>query len=150
MSSRRELLAVSPETLANAQGLVEASAMGAWFGTTIALEDDEHRYRLGFDEPHIGNPLIRALHGGVISAFLQYSATLDVLSRSDRPLRARTISIHTSYLRGSVDRDLLVSVAVQRIGRRIAFVEARGWQDSPDRAVASSQIALRLFEEDEG
>ena len=148
MSTRRELLAVSDETLVKAKALIEGSAMGAWFGTQISIDQDAHRYRLSFDEPHIGNPVIRALHGGVISAFMQYASTLEVLSRNPTPIRARTISVHTSYLRGSRDQDLLVSVEVQRVGRRIAFVEARGWQDDPDRAVGSTQIALRLFEDE--
>lgn len=143
---RRDLLDVSEETLARAKALVEGSAMGAWFGTEVSIEDGEQRYRLTFDEPHIGNPVIRALHGGVISAFLQYAATLEVLSRSPEPVKARSISVHTSYLRGSRDMDLDVAVSVQRVGRRIAFVEARGWQGDRDREVASAQIALRMFE----
>ncbi|NNU16387.1 PaaI family thioesterase [Parvularcula sp. ZS-1/3] len=146
MSTRRDLLDVSDETVAKALELAEASAMGQWFGTKVSIDEGEQRYRLTFDEPHIGNPVIRALHGGVISAFLQYASTLEVLSRAPTPVQARTISVHTSYLRGSRDQDLLVSVDVQRVGRRIAFVEARGWQDDRDRAVASAQIALRMFE----
>ncbi|GGY39768.1 PaaI family thioesterase [Parvularcula lutaonensis] len=144
---RRDLLDVSEETLARARALVEGSNIGAWFGTRISIENGEQRYRLTFDEPHIGNPVIRALHGGVISAFLQYAATLEVLSRTPEPLRARSISVHTSYLRGSRDVDLDVAVSVQRVGRRIAFVEARGWQGDREREVASAQIALRVFEE---
>jgi acyl-coenzyme A thioesterase PaaI-like protein len=146
----RDLLPPSPETLAAAEERVAASAMGRWLGTVITLDDARHLYRLTFAEPHIGNPVIRALHGGVISAFLQYAATVEVLSRAPEPIRCRTISVHTSYLRGSRDQDLLASVSVKRLGRRIAFVEARGWQDDEDNAVASAQVALRLFEDGEG
>ena len=145
---KRELLPPSPETISAIESRVSASAMGAWFGAKVSLEDGEHLYRLTFDEPHIGNPVIRALHGGVISAFLEYAATLEVLSRLSGDVTCRSISVHTSYLRGSRDQDLLVSVDVQRIGRRIAFVEARGWQDDRERTVGSAQIALRLFEGD--
>ncbi|MCQ8185744.1 PaaI family thioesterase [Parvularcula maris] len=143
---KRDLLDASDETVAKAVALTEGSAMAAWLGTKVSLGEGEHLYRLTFDEAHIGNPVIRALHGGVISAFLQYAATLEVLSRSPQPATCRTISVHTSYLRGSRDQDLEVSVAVQRVGRRIAFVEARGWQGERDKAVASAQIALRMME----
>jgi uncharacterized protein (TIGR00369 family) len=143
---RRDLLDVGDETVKRALALTEGSAMAAWLGTEVSLGEGEHLYRLRFDEAHIGNPVIRALHGGVISAFLQYAATLEVLSRTPEPTRARTISVHTSYLRGSRDLDLEVAVEVQRVGRRIAFVEARGWQGDRDRAVASAQIALRMLE----
>ncbi|NRA30219.1 MAG: PaaI family thioesterase [Parvularculaceae bacterium] len=144
---KRELLDVSDETVARAQGLVEQSSMGQWLGTKVTHEGGEQLYTLTFDEPHIGNPVIRALHGGVISAFMEYCATLEVLSRAPTDAKVRSISVHTSYLRGSRDQDFTVSVAVQRVGRRIAFVEARGWQGDREKTVASAQIALRMFEE---
>jgi len=144
---KRDLLAVSAETMAKAQELASSSAMGQWFGTSLSLEGDEQLYTLTFDEPHIGNPVIRALHGGVISAFLEYCSTLEVVSRTPEPVKARSISVHTSYLRGSRDQDFTVAVAVQRIGRRIAFVEARGWQGDREKTVASAQIALRMLED---
>lgn len=144
---RRELLDVSDETLARIETLRNGSAMGDWFGTRLRREGSEHLYELTFAEAHIGNPVIRALHGGVISAFLEYAATLEILGRIDDTVRARSISVHTSYLRGSRDADFTAAVSVQRVGRRIAFAEARGWQGDRDRAVASAQIALRLFED---
>jgi acyl-coenzyme A thioesterase PaaI-like protein len=145
---RRELADPSEETLARIQAIAADSPMATWFGLIPTLEDGRHLYRLSFAEPHIGNPVIRALHGGVISAFLEYTARLEILSRHPRDVSARSISVHTSYLRGSRDQDLNVAVEVQRTGRRIAFVEARGWQSEPSALVASAQIALRLFEPD--
>lgn len=144
---KRELLDASDETVARAQAMVEQSAMGQWLGTKIVNEGGEQVYTLTFNEPHIGNPIIRALHGGVISAFMEYCATLEVLSRAPTDVNVRSISVHTSYLRGSRDQDFTVAVAVQRVGRRIAFVEARGWQGDPKKTVASAQIALRMFED---
>lgn len=143
---RRELLDVSPRTCEAARSLVAGSAMGAWLGTKVSVDGGEHIYRLTFSEPHIGNPVIRALHGGVISAFLQYASTLEVMSRTPESISCRSISVHTSYLRGSRDEDFLAAVEIQRVGRRIAFVEARGWQADRDKTIASAQIALRLFE----
>lgn len=145
----RGLLPVSPETITRAETLFRASDMAQWLGTTVKAEGDEQIYNLTFSEPHIGNPVIRALHGGVISAFLQSAATWEVLSRSETPMRARPISVHTSYHRGARDQDFTVAVDVQRVGRRIAFVEARGWQGDREKTVASAQIALRLFQEGE-
>ncbi|MEM9839802.1 MAG: PaaI family thioesterase [Pseudomonadota bacterium] len=143
----RDLRPVSAETVSSIEAQLADSAVADWFGTKVTADGDKHVYTLTFAEPHIGNPVIRALHGGVISAFMEHCATLEVLARSPEPVRARSISVHTSYLRGSRDTDFTVEVAIQRIGRRIAFIEARGWQGEPDEAVASAQIALRLFEE---
>lgn len=146
----RGLHPVSDDTVRRARNMFERSAMAAWLGAHVRAEDGEHIYTLAFDEAHIGNPVIRALHGGVISAFLQSAATWEVLARSEVDIRARPISVHTSYHRGSRDQDLAVAVDVQRVGRRIAFVEARGWQGERDKTIASAQIALRLFQADEG
>lgn len=143
----RELLSPGADTLINIKTLSETSAIATWFGLRTEVIDDQHRYHLTFAEPHIGNPIIRALHGGVISAFLQHVATLEVLARTKTPLRARSISVHTSYLRGSRDQDFTAEVHIQRIGRRVAFLEAHGWQGDRDALVASAAIALRLFED---
>ncbi|MEM1381690.1 MAG: PaaI family thioesterase [Pseudomonadota bacterium] len=143
-----KLIPVSDATIATIEARLSGSAVAGWFGTKVTANGDEHLYTLTFDEPHIGNPVIRALHGGVISAFLEHCATLEVLARTPSDIAVRPISVHTSYLRGSRDTDFTVSVAIQRIGRRIAFVEARGWQGNRDEEVASAQIALRLFEDE--
>lgn len=145
---RRELLPPSEETLAKVLAHREEDAIARWFGLGARIEDGAHRYRLTFDEPHIGNPVIRALHGGVISAFLEYCAKLEVLSRSEGDVKVRSISVHTSYLRGSRDQDLDVLIKVERVGRRIAFLEARGWQGDRDQPVATADIALRRFEDE--
>ena len=143
----RDILSPGPETLTRIEDLTANSPISQWFGLVTTIEEGEHRYKLTFDEPHIGNPVIRALHGGVISAFLQHAATLEVLSRVGTDVKARSISIHTSYLRGARDQDFTAAVNIERIGRRVAFVEARGWQGSDAEAVASAAIALRMFED---
>ncbi|MEM1409815.1 MAG: PaaI family thioesterase [Pseudomonadota bacterium] len=146
---KRELAPVSEDTVKRAAALAKPSAVGAWFGTRVELAGNEHLYRLTFDEPHIGNPIIRALHGGVISAFMEYSARLEVLSRLENDIPMRSISVHTSYLRGSHARDFTTAISVKRMGRRIAFVEASGWQGEREELVATAQIAFRLLN-DEG
>ena len=143
----RDLLSPSADTLNRIDTLTTDSPISSWFGLVTTIEDGEHRFTLTFDEPHIGNPVIRALHGGVISAFLEHAATLDVLSRVGPVVKARPISVHTSYLRGARDQNFTAAVKIERIGRRIAFLEARGWQGAPDETVASAAIALRLFED---
>jgi acyl-coenzyme A thioesterase PaaI-like protein len=145
---RRELIEPGEETLRAIHRLTDNSPIAKWFGLSPGLEDGRHVYRLTFAEAHIGNPVIRALHGGVISAFLEYTSRLEILSRHHNEARARSISVHTSYLRGARDQDLFVAVDVQRTGRRVAFVEARGWQTEPSAPVASAHIALRLFEDE--
>ena len=137
------LAPATAETASLASAAPAASPMLSWLDLSASFEGGGHLYRLSFHERHIGNPLIRALHGGVISAFLESCATLEVATRSD--LEVRTISTHINFLRGAVDRDMLARVQVARVGRRIAFLEATGWQTSEDEPVARTAVALRVL-----
>jgi uncharacterized protein (TIGR00369 family) len=125
----------------------ERSPMTRWLSLKASIEEGQLLYRLAFRERHIGNPIIRAIHGGVISAFLETAASLEIKSRTEDVLRLRTISVHTNYLRGAVDKDMLARVKVARLGRRIAFLEATGWQTTEDEPVARAAVALRVFAE---
>ena len=126
---------------------IDASAMAAWLQLGAELPGDALLYRLSFGEQHIGNPLIRAMHGGVVAALLETIATLEVTARTAPAVRVRTISCHVNYLRGAVDRDMDASVQVQRLGRRVAFCEATAWQTTRDEPVARAAVALRVFAE---
>lgn len=115
-----------------------------WLGLSVALKDDALIYRLGFEERHIGNPLIRAIHGGVVSAFLQLSAEIDLAARFGlaAPLRAATFSI--DYMSPTRAEDLTAAISVARAARRVVFVEAVGWQTDVSRPVAAARACLRL------
>jgi uncharacterized protein (TIGR00369 family) len=128
-----------------AQARIEASPMAAWLQLSASLEEDRLLYRLAFGEQHIGNPLIRAMHGGVVSALLETASHLEVSSHATPAVSLRTISCQVSYLRGAVDQDMTAAVTVTRLGRRIAFCEATGWQTTEDEPVARAQVALRVF-----
>lgn len=142
---RAELGQADDAALSLAQGHIDASAMAAWLQLSAELSGDTLRYRLAFGEQHIGNPVIRAMHGGVVATLLETAATLEIKSRAPAIERIRTISCHVNYMRGAVDKDMTAAVTVMRLGRRIAFCEATGWQTSPDEPVARAAIALRLF-----
>lgn len=102
-------------------------------------------YHLGFEEAHIGNPVLRALHGGVISCFLEYACLAEVYGRLSPGDRVEIISTHTNYFRSAIAADMTARVEIRRTGRRVAFAEATGWQDSPDKPVARSAVSLRLL-----
>ena len=80
------------KSLARTSAYSDASPMARWLGFSVAMEGDEAIYSLAFDDKHIGNAMIRALHGGAIAAFLGLSAQLQpstpILTISDhRALR---------------------------------------------------------------
>ena len=89
-----------------------------------------------------GNPAIRALHGGVIAAFLEFAMQADIHARAQAPVS--TVSMAIDFLSSSRPEDMVGRVKVLREGRRIAFLEASGWQANNTRLVAAARGAFKL------
>ena len=117
---------------------------------------DELTGRLNYSEKLIGNPMFPALHGGVVSAFLEITAqtqlTWDLiwpkleaggeaeaaLLRGEFPRTPKTINLTIDYLRSGRPRDAYARAIVQKAGRRVANVRVEAWQDSRDRPIAAA------------
>ncbi|MEL7487417.1 MAG: PaaI family thioesterase [Pseudomonadota bacterium] len=118
--------------------------IAVWLNYQASVIDGTLIHRLGFDEKHIGNPIIRALHGGVIAAFLELSAQLEVEMLIEPGQRAKVISTQIDYLASSVAADMEAAVSVKKLGRRIAFLDATGWQSDRLTPVAQAQLCFRI------
>ncbi len=117
---------------------------------------DELTGRLNFSDKLIGNPMIPALHGGVVSAFLEITAQTqltwdliwpqleaggdmeEALLRGKFPRTPKTINLTIDYLRSGRPRDAYARAIVQKAGRRVANVRVEAWQDNRDRPIAAA------------
>ena len=131
---------------AHVKEFIAASPISNWFGFTVEENNEGSIYGLAFDESHIGNPLIRALHGGVIAAFLEFTAQCALTERLDNGATIKTVNVDIDYLASSKAADMKASASITRLGRRIAFVEATGWQGDPSRPVAKARLRIRIGE----
>ena len=139
-----------PETkLARIRAFAEGAPMARWLGFSAALEDGDILYRLAFDERHIGNVMIRAMHGGAIAAFLEFAAQSALAAELDETAPQRTIGSDIDYLASAGAVDLFARVTLTRVGRRMAFVEAVGWQEDEARPVAAARFRFRLGVDDD-
>lgn len=118
--------------------------MAQWLGLSVEKTGDSALYRLSFDEKHIGNPAIRALHGGVIAAFLEVCAQIELAAGLAPDATLKTVNVDIDYLASSKAQDMLARASVLRLGRRIAFVEATGWQEDETRPVAKARCRIRI------
>ncbi|MCG6859077.1 MAG: PaaI family thioesterase [Salaquimonas sp.] len=118
------------------------------FATWLAIEptDERDMFRMRFNERHIGNPFIRALHGGVVGSMIEASAELGLGNLVQVEGPTELVSSAIDYIRVTKDADLFARVSIVRIGRRLAFVEVRCWQDSEDLPVARGSCTLRILE----
>jgi uncharacterized protein (TIGR00369 family) len=120
------------------------SPMARWLG--IEATERPEIFRMRFAEHHIGNPFIRALHGGVVGSMIEASAELGLGRLAEVEGRVELVSSAIDYVRVTKDADLFARVEIVRIGRRVAFVEVRCWQDAQDLPVARGSCTLRILE----
>ena len=89
----------------------------------------------------IGNPIIRAYHGGLSAALLACTAE-DLVSASDRGEGFTFLSQHTHYLLPtSADAPMHADGRIIKLGKRYATVAVSAWQD--DAEVQTSIVTLR-------
>jgi uncharacterized protein (TIGR00369 family) len=100
--------------------------------------------RLPFKPALIGNPRRPALHGGVVAAFMEGAALLHLLLVLDENRVPKSIDFSIDYLRSAQPLDTLAVCAVERLGRRVAQVQIRCWQNEPDKPVALARAHFLL------
>lgn len=122
--------------------MTPASPIAEWLGFSSDASGDDRVYRLSFNETHIGNPAIRALHGGVIAAFLELAMQTELRANGHAP--EGTVNVTIDYVASSRAEDMTARVKVIRIGRRLAFLEAEGRQADGTRLVAVARACLKL------
>ncbi len=108
-----------------------------FLGVRAELKGDELTLVLPYAEHLVGNPLLPALHGGVVGALMELTALtqLAVTSKSER--FPKTIDIGVDYLRSGKPVDTYARARVVKIGRRIANVQASAWQGEHTQPIAA-------------
>ena len=123
---------------------ISESAIASWLGFDAEISEGTALYSLSFQEEHIGNPAIRALHGGVVAAFLEFTAQCELLRETSDGAAMNTVNTDVNYIASTRAQNMAGVASVLRVGRRIAFVEATAWQDSKERPVAKGTFRIRI------
>ena len=96
-----------------------------------------------FEEDVVGRPGF--LHGGAIAGLLEFAAfTTLVRELNDESVTMKPITVTVDYMRGGTDRDTFASATVERLGARIANVEAFAWQKERSTPIAAARINFLL------
>lgn len=94
----------------------------------------------------IGNPLLPALHGGVIAGFMEHAALLHLLIAMKIPHLPKIIDFSTDYLRAGLYRDTFAQCQVWRQGRRVANVAVTAWQTAQTEPIATARVHFKVDE----
>ena len=96
-----------------------------------------------FHEDVVGRPGF--LHGGAIAGLLEFAAYGALTRAAGEQLKSiKPVTVTVDYLRGGIDRDTLAEGIVERLGKRLANVEAIAWQDDRAKPIATARITFLL------
>jgi uncharacterized protein (TIGR00369 family) len=119
-----------------------------FLGMRVEMAGDEMTAVLPFAQHLVGNPMLPALHGGVIGAFLETTALAQLSLAQPGRRVPKTIDITIEYLRSAGARDTYARAILRKVGRRVANVQVEAWQESRARPVAGMTGHFLLRESD--
>ncbi len=112
----------------------------------IRSADDDGRLILTmpYDEGKRGRPGF--IHGGALAGLLEAVAfrTLQDALGAGEAVTIKPINVTVTYMRGAIEAPTLARATIERLGKRVANVEAIAWQDDPAKPVAMAQLNLML------
>lgn len=129
--------------------LIEGIPYAAFLGIRAVPAGDELTTILPFKHELIGNPVLPALHGGVIGAFLETTAILELLIKIESENLPKPVNITVEYLRSGKPVDTFARAFVTKLGRRVVNVRAEAWQTERARPIAAIHGHFALTPRDE-
>jgi uncharacterized protein (TIGR00369 family) len=98
------------------------------------------RLELEYRPELIGDPLRKAIHGGVLSTLIDASGGAAVWANLEVVDACSTVDLRVDYLRPGKQERIVVEAEVVRAGNRVAAVDMRVFHPSaPDRTIATGK-----------
>lgn len=101
-----------------------------------------------FHDDVIGRP--GYLHGGAIAGLLEFAAFTGLARAiADPAVAMKPITVTIDYMRGGTARETYASAVIERLGTRIANVEAFAWQKDRKSPIAAARVNFLLERADQ-
>src|SRR5688500_12524472 len=105
--------------------------------------DGAPMFVMPFHDDVVGRPGF--LHGGAIAGLLEFAAFASLRhALGDSAATMKPINVTVDYMRAGQPRDTFAAATIERLGARIANVEAYAWQKERDAPIASAQMNFLL------
>ena len=124
-------------TKVDLQQLIDAIPYCRFLGIQVDRKGSELTMILRFSHQLIGNPMLPALHGGVIGAFLETTAIAQLILETEATELPKPVDITVDYLRSGRPVDTYARAEITKHGRRVCNVHAMAWQDEHTRPIAA-------------
>lgn len=131
------------------QAVVDLVPYARLLGMDFSEQDGELLFRLVYRDQNIGNARVPALHGGVIGAFMEHSAILQLMWNLETTVLPKVVDFTIDYLRPGRPFATYARCNVLRQGQRVANVAVEAWQDDPQRLIAVARTHFLLSPADD-
>ena len=114
------------------------STFSEYMDITYIGKPEQESYALEFNEKFIGNPSLRAFHGGIVATFIEAVAQFHLFKNK------RQLSLHApetvtiDYLRPALSTNLVAIPEVVRIGRSVSTIAVNVYQK--EKIVAKGRV----------
>lgn len=127
-------------TADDVRATLERIPYARFLGLRVEMAGDEMTAVLPFAEHIVGNPVLPAIHGGVLGALMEITAItqLSIAGGEGGLLRQpKPVDVTIEYLRSARPLTTYARAQVRRLGRRIANVHVEAWQEQRANPVAA-------------
>lgn len=130
----------------NYQPLLQLIPYAGLIGIQCRRDGDDLLFSLPANKHNIGNPLLPAIHGGVIAGFMELSAALYLMIFSESATVPKIIDFSIDYLRAGRFCDTYARCQLWRQGRRVTNVAITAWQGSEQEPIATARAHFKIEE----
>ncbi len=88
-----------------------------FLGVTAELAGDEMTAILPFADHIVGNPMLPAIHGGVLGAFMEMTALAQLSVAAPLKRQPRTVDVSIEYLRSGRPLTTYARATIKKLGR---------------------------------
>lgn len=128
------------------EALLKQIPYAGFIGLTAQSMGDEILFRMEPLESNTGNPLLPALHGGVIAGFMETAATLNLMMGLEVYQVPKVVDLTVDYLRSGKLRPTYATCVLNRQGKRVANVQVVAWQKNRDTPIATARAHFLMDE----
>ncbi|WP_153915409.1 PaaI family thioesterase [Shewanella sp. TC10] len=115
-----------------------------FIGMSVNRFGDEMVFKLPKKDDNIGNPILPAIHGGVIAGFMEMSAIVQLMVFMQAKKVPKIIDFSIDYLRAGLHQDTFAECKITRQGRRVAHVTINCWQTNRKQLIATARAHFLL------
>lgn len=126
------------------QEVLDAIPYMAFLGLTMDHDENGPIVRMPGSDHIIGNPVLPAIHGGVVGAFLESTAIIHLIWAHESRQVPKIINLTIEYLRSARVMDTYAQATITKHGRRIANVRIEAWQKDRAKPVAAAHAHFLL------